>query len=165
MIENKLTTNAQEGDLVHCNNCEKDMLVDIGTDTCPCCKKAGTLSWKCEPREYSLEEVDTLNKPLVEEKRKEEVSKTMKSLLLNRFSSLESLKQTIFEKTGLTVSLSYAQHTEEEYKDTGADYQIDGTFGENQLGMAYADFTLFYLQDNATNICLTEFCWEGGNES
>ncbi len=37
--------NINFGDHVHCNNCEKTMLVPCGTDICPECLADGCLSW------------------------------------------------------------------------------------------------------------------------
>ena len=57
MTENKITDGSEYGDYVICNNCEKEMLVDIGEETCPCCGKVGSMQWALEPREYSIKEI------------------------------------------------------------------------------------------------------------
>jgi len=39
-------------DNVHCNNCNTDLKVRLGNNTCPKCRKEGSLQWKeNEPKE------------------------------------------------------------------------------------------------------------------
>jgi hypothetical protein len=46
------------GDFVHCNNCNKIMLLPTGADKCPACYREGTLAWEDESRqETSLSEL------------------------------------------------------------------------------------------------------------
>ena len=42
---NKITITAEFADYVICNDCENEMLVDIGEDICPMCGSVGTMSW------------------------------------------------------------------------------------------------------------------------
>lgn len=44
-------------------------------------------------------------------------------------------------------------------KRSDLDYSTDGTFGENFCGMAYADFTVDYLLDNAGRMYVTYARW------
>ena len=41
-------------DHVFCNNCEKEMFVEVGTDVCPKCKYEGALRWVND----NIQEVD-----------------------------------------------------------------------------------------------------------
>lgn len=42
---NELHTFTDFGDLVKCNNCDKTMLLPVGSEICPCCHTEGCLAW------------------------------------------------------------------------------------------------------------------------
>lgn len=42
---NELHTYTDFGDLVKCNNCDKTMLLPVGSEICPCCHTEGCLAW------------------------------------------------------------------------------------------------------------------------
>lgn len=43
---NELHTFTDFGDLVKCNNCDKTMLLPVGSEICPCCHTEGCLAWE-----------------------------------------------------------------------------------------------------------------------
>jgi len=42
---NKIKINTEFADYVFCNNCETEMLVDVGEEVCPVCGNTGTMPW------------------------------------------------------------------------------------------------------------------------
>lgn len=51
------------GDFVHCNSCDKIMLLPTGADKCPACHREGALSWEdLNLQEATREELSALEK-------------------------------------------------------------------------------------------------------
>lgn len=77
-----------------------------------------------------------------------------------RFENPEEIETWIRNRTGLELPGLCVDGLSPLYEDDGeTDFFMDCTFGENECGRDYADFTLYYLHDNAKNYYITEADW------
>jgi len=77
-----------------------------------------------------------------------------------RFKSPKEIEEWIRKRTGLELpGLSVPGKSPLYVNDRETDFFMDCTFGKDECGMDYADFTLWYLHDHARNYYITEADW------
>ncbi|MCM1460409.1 MAG: hypothetical protein NC088_09810 [Bacteroides sp.] len=99
---------------------------------------------------------------------KEKADRLFEEMAGFRFRTFEDMEEWFRERLhGTYEALSIVEseanlEIEEEKKQGGdlGDYVADGTFGEKRFGFAYADFSVFYIRDNADLMYVTSVSWQ-----
>lgn len=92
------------------------------------------------------------------------IDKVFEKIVGHRFSEYQEIEQWFKTELGdkakdVVVTGCYGINDEIKNGKSNVDYSTDCSFGENIFGMDYADFTLYYVLDNAGRMLITEAGW------